>query len=192
MTDASLSPFQIVERQTNELNASLEDLVSFDAIIECHAAHMNRMRDLCFLNEQQDDLHEAIMHVLEMTVDLAQCYAAYAGPDTLVKRPVRRRRARQTANSEDEDEDEDEGGNAQEGLATGDGLGHEGNSTAASISFVDETFEGRVRRYNRELADAVTAIRQGVDTLVAQAGTYAVHDPREAFQNLSYALDDWK
>ncbi|EPQ26913.1 uncharacterized protein PFL1_05548 [Pseudozyma flocculosa PF-1] len=137
----------VIESSASQLRASMDELITFDSLIECHGRAMERVRYLCFLQPGQATVRGSILEALDLAIDVSRAYATTfdedaARPDEVRQRDrerAQRRRKARRANgkarrgragdvSDDEDDEDEAGAGAEE--AKGGDAGSRGGAAA--------------------------------------------------------------
>lgn len=147
---------------------------------------------------QTSALHQAILSILDISLQFSDCLSAFAGDTSLdvsrrslvAMRQRHRRRGRDGRSrkpdvigfaeallpSDDSSDSESDVGTAEPSIST----------EAASISFVEESFFTRLQKMVFELDGLVRFVRRSVESMASGVG-----DAAPTFGILAFCLEDW-
>ncbi|KAN0065174.1 hypothetical protein ACQY0O_001671 [Thecaphora frezii] len=73
----------VIEPSAKQLRSDMDELVTFDSLIDCHGKAVERMRYLCFLQADQENLHDSILEALELAIAVSRAYQETFGEASL-------------------------------------------------------------------------------------------------------------
>ncbi|KAJ3808307.1 Spc98 family-domain-containing protein [Lentinula aff. lateritia] len=171
---------------------------SFDQVIKAHEDHVRKMENRCLLQAKTNALYQAVLSILDMTLNFNELFGTFAGDVTMHdisshsvvlkhhrSRKQRRRRKNVIGFSYAMNPSPQTSDSEMEGDEEGVDYSYSVSINASTFAESDDLFT-KINKMSADLDGLVRFIRRGIDTLAGGTG-----DASTTFGILAFSLEDW-